>query len=58
MELEERGGQDNKTALLRVSPSVKQGLDREMNQFLSEDDAAKWRRNNVIVRVDRVPQDT
>ena len=29
-----------------------------MDQFPREDDAAKWRRNNVIVRVDRVPRDT
>ena len=37
---------------------TEQGLDRAMDRFPREDDAAKWRRNNVIVRVNRVPRDT
>jgi hypothetical protein len=41
----------------RVSPppSSGTGFDRAMDQFPREDDAAKWQRNNVIVRVGRVP---
>ena len=43
---ESRGGEEESSA-------SRGGLDRAMDQFPREDDAAKWRRNNVIVRVDR-----
>ena len=45
---ESRGGEEESSA-------SRGGLDRAMDRFPREDDAAKWRRNNVIVRVGRVP---